>query len=235
MKELSLLSKGLFNQSFMDSRAKTRTVSQKERILGHLVGPLGLIFVVNTIAALVEKFFTQQTGAKSPGASEKQRLQIKSLCDIKWDSPGVYFRSAGCQSQFKFGIIPVPITITVVIVNRPRAVPFHFTPAFQHRSASDGTILMEHNPTSIDGATGIQLPASYYRFLGFSQRSYSTGKAFCRNKAPEKYIIFLGFDICPGSHRAQTCHFGVFCQLSQWSMAQSKSSNERPTLIPAGT
>lgn len=25
--------------------------------------PLGLIFVVNTIAALVEKFFTQQTGA----------------------------------------------------------------------------------------------------------------------------------------------------------------------------
>ena len=63
MKELSLLSKGLFNQSFMDSRAKTRTVSKKERILGHLVGPLGLIFVVNTIAALVEKFFTQQTGA----------------------------------------------------------------------------------------------------------------------------------------------------------------------------
>lgn len=35
----------------------------KEKILGHLIGPLGLIFVVNTIAALVEKFFTQQTGA----------------------------------------------------------------------------------------------------------------------------------------------------------------------------
>ena len=32
-------------------------------MLGHLIGPLGLIFVVNTIAALVEKFFTQQTGA----------------------------------------------------------------------------------------------------------------------------------------------------------------------------
>lgn len=63
MKEISLLSKGLFNQPFMDSRVKTRTVSKKERILGHLVGPLGLIFVVNTIAALVEKFFTQQTGA----------------------------------------------------------------------------------------------------------------------------------------------------------------------------
>lgn len=58
-----LLSKGLFNKPFMDSKVKTRTVSRKEKILGHLIGPLGLIFVVNTIAALVEKFFTQQTGA----------------------------------------------------------------------------------------------------------------------------------------------------------------------------
>ncbi|MFR3325237.1 MAG: MFS transporter [Oscillospiraceae bacterium] len=47
----------------MDSRATTQTVSTKEWVLGHLIGPLGLIFVVNTIAALVEKFFTQQTGA----------------------------------------------------------------------------------------------------------------------------------------------------------------------------
>ncbi len=62
-KEITLLQKGLFDKSFMDSRAKTRTVSRKELILGHLIGPLGLIFVVNTIAALVEKFFTQQTGA----------------------------------------------------------------------------------------------------------------------------------------------------------------------------
>lgn len=62
-KEITLLQKGLFDKPFMDSRAKTRTVSRKELILGHLIGPLGLIFVVNTIAALVEKFFTQQTGA----------------------------------------------------------------------------------------------------------------------------------------------------------------------------
>lgn len=62
-KEIALLHKGLFNKPFMDSKARTRTVSRKELILGHLVGPLGLIFVVNTIAALVEKFFTQQTGA----------------------------------------------------------------------------------------------------------------------------------------------------------------------------
>ena len=60
---IKLLSHGLFEKPFMDSRVTSRTVSKKEEILGHLVGPLGLIFVVNTIAALVEKFFTQQTGA----------------------------------------------------------------------------------------------------------------------------------------------------------------------------
>ena len=62
-KRKGLLSGGLFDKSFMDSRATTHSVSTKEWVLGHLIGPLGLIFVVNTIAALVEKFFTQQTGA----------------------------------------------------------------------------------------------------------------------------------------------------------------------------
>lgn len=62
-KGVQLLSRGLFEKPFMDTRIKTRSVSMKEKILGHLIGPLGLIFVVNTIAALVEKFFTQQTGA----------------------------------------------------------------------------------------------------------------------------------------------------------------------------
>ena len=63
MKEISLLEKGIFDSPLLDSKATTRTVSRKEKILGHLIGPLGLIFVVNTIAALVEKFFTQQVGA----------------------------------------------------------------------------------------------------------------------------------------------------------------------------
>ena len=62
-KDISLLGKGLFEKDFMDTRVKTRGISKKEKIFGHLLGPLGLIFVVNTIAALVEKFFTQQTGA----------------------------------------------------------------------------------------------------------------------------------------------------------------------------
>lgn len=62
-KRRGLLSGGLFDKPFMDSKANTNSVSTKEWVLGHLIGPLGLIFVVNTIAALVEKFFTQQTGA----------------------------------------------------------------------------------------------------------------------------------------------------------------------------
>ncbi len=63
MAKIELLSKGLFEKPFMDSRIKARSVTRKERILGHLVGPLGLIFVVNTIVGIVEKFFTQQAGA----------------------------------------------------------------------------------------------------------------------------------------------------------------------------
>ncbi len=58
-KRKGLLSGGLFDKPL----ANTNSVSTKEWVLGHLIGPLGLIFVVNTIAALVEKFFTQQTGA----------------------------------------------------------------------------------------------------------------------------------------------------------------------------
>lgn len=63
MNKIELLSHGIFEKKFMDSRITSRTVTKKEWVLGHLLGPLGLIFVVNTIAALVEKFFTQQTGA----------------------------------------------------------------------------------------------------------------------------------------------------------------------------
>ena len=62
-KKKGLLKGSIFDKSFMDSKASTNSVSTKEWVLGHLIGPLGLIFVVNTIAALVEKFFTQQTGA----------------------------------------------------------------------------------------------------------------------------------------------------------------------------
>ncbi len=66
MKEINLLSKGLFNTKLLDSRVKTRTVSTREKVFGHLIGPLGLIFIVNTVAALVEKFFMQQVGSMYP-------------------------------------------------------------------------------------------------------------------------------------------------------------------------
>ena len=60
MKEIQLLSKGLFNSPVMDSKAKTRTVSRKELILGHVVGPLGLIMLINTIASLIEIYIMKQ-------------------------------------------------------------------------------------------------------------------------------------------------------------------------------
>ena len=62
-KQIALLHHGLFEKPVMDSRIKTRSVTWKERIFGHLIGPLGLMFVVNGIAGLVEKFLTQQAGA----------------------------------------------------------------------------------------------------------------------------------------------------------------------------
>ena len=56
----AFLSHGLFNKPFMDSRVKTRSVIKKELILGHIVGPLGLIMLINTIASLVEIYIMKQ-------------------------------------------------------------------------------------------------------------------------------------------------------------------------------
>lgn len=56
----TFLSHGLFNRPFMDSRVKTRSVTKKELILGHIAGPLGLIMLVNTIASLLEIYIMKQ-------------------------------------------------------------------------------------------------------------------------------------------------------------------------------
>ena len=77
-----LLSCGLFEKDFMNSKATTNSVSTKEWVLGHLIGPLGLIFVVNTIAALVEKFFTQQTGAMYGVANVEMIQQMGGVYEI---------------------------------------------------------------------------------------------------------------------------------------------------------
>lgn len=70
MKEIDLLSKGIFNSRLLDSRVKTRAVSRREKIFGHLIGPLGMIFIVNTIAGLVEKFFMQMVGLTYPAGPD---------------------------------------------------------------------------------------------------------------------------------------------------------------------
>ena len=62
-----LLSRGLFEQPFMDSRIRTRSVTMKELVLGHVIGPLGLIMVINTIAALLEIFIMKQMSAAVGG------------------------------------------------------------------------------------------------------------------------------------------------------------------------
>ena len=58
--EFNLLGKGLFEKPVMDSKIKTRSVTKKELILGHVVGPLGLIMLVNTIASLMEIYIMKQ-------------------------------------------------------------------------------------------------------------------------------------------------------------------------------
>lgn len=88
-KKKNLLSGGLFDKSFMDSKATTNSVSTKEWVLGHLIGPLGLIFVVNTIAALVEKFFTQQTGAMYGVANVEMIQQMGGVYEVVMTSAKV--------------------------------------------------------------------------------------------------------------------------------------------------
>ena len=88
-KKKGLLSGGLFDKSFMDSKATTNSVSTKEWVLGHLIGPLGLIFVVNTIAALVEKFFTQQTGAMYGVANVEMIQQMGGVYEVVMTSAKV--------------------------------------------------------------------------------------------------------------------------------------------------
>ncbi|MGI6577012.1 MAG: MFS transporter [Eubacteriales bacterium] len=56
----SLLSRGLFEKPFMDSKVTTRSVTRKELILGHVIGPLGLIMLINTIASLLEIYIMRQ-------------------------------------------------------------------------------------------------------------------------------------------------------------------------------
>lgn len=90
-----LLSRGLFEKDFMNSKATTNSVSTKEWVLGHLVGPLGLIFVINTIAVLVEKFFTQQTGAMYGAQNVAMIQQMGGVYEIVMTSAKVLAVAVG--------------------------------------------------------------------------------------------------------------------------------------------
>lgn len=69
------LNGGLFDKHFMDSKVTTRTVTTKELILGHVIGPLGLIMLINTIASLLEIYIMKQmsvaVGGDVTGAAYK--------------------------------------------------------------------------------------------------------------------------------------------------------------------
>ena len=59
-REIKVLDKGLFEKRFMDSRVHTRTMTTKEKVFGHLLGPLGMIMLVNVVNALLELYYTEQ-------------------------------------------------------------------------------------------------------------------------------------------------------------------------------
>ena len=59
-KPIRVLGNGLFENKFMDSRVKTRSMTTKEKMFGHLLGPLGMIMLVNVIGALLELYYTEQ-------------------------------------------------------------------------------------------------------------------------------------------------------------------------------
>lgn len=63
----SFLSRGLFEKPFMDSKVTTRSVTKKELILGHVIGPLGLIMLINTIASLLEIYIMRQMSVSVNG------------------------------------------------------------------------------------------------------------------------------------------------------------------------
>lgn len=81
MKE-GFLHRGLFANGFMDSKTDPWKVTRKESVLGHLIGPLGTIFVVNSIAALVEKFFTQQTSAMYGASNVDMIMRMGGVYEI---------------------------------------------------------------------------------------------------------------------------------------------------------
>lgn len=58
-KEITFFNKGLFNRSFMDTRIKTTSMSLKEKLLGYLIGPFGVMALMAVVNQLAELYYTE--------------------------------------------------------------------------------------------------------------------------------------------------------------------------------
>lgn len=58
-KEVIFFSKGLFAKPFMDSRIRTDSMSLKEKLLGYLLGPFGIMALVAVVNQLAELYYTE--------------------------------------------------------------------------------------------------------------------------------------------------------------------------------
>ena len=57
--EKRFFEKGLFEKPFMNSRINTASMTMKEKILGYLVGPFGILALVAIVNQLMELYYTE--------------------------------------------------------------------------------------------------------------------------------------------------------------------------------
>lgn len=58
-KDVAILKRGFFELPFMNSRIKTHSMTTKEKVLGYLVGPMGMAIFIAMYNALFELYYTQ--------------------------------------------------------------------------------------------------------------------------------------------------------------------------------
>ena len=58
-KDYIFFNKGLFEKPIMNSRIKTASMTMKEKILGYLVGPFGVLALVAVVNQLMELYYTE--------------------------------------------------------------------------------------------------------------------------------------------------------------------------------
>ncbi len=62
-------SRGLFEKSFMNSRITTAEMTLKEKILGYLVGPFGILAMIAVVNQLAELYYTERKCSTWTGSS----------------------------------------------------------------------------------------------------------------------------------------------------------------------